>query len=84
MTAWHLTDFTIDLLIYNKRIPVLHYKRPMGKKVFFRPYEYFLDKYYDCVICPEDHVLNYATASRDGYREYKSNTYIKTKIGGIL
>ena len=30
------------------------------------------DKYYDCVICPENQVLSYATTNRDGYREFKS------------
>lgn len=60
----------------DKRIPVLPYKRPMGKQDFFKPYEYVYDKYYDCVICPENHVLNYATTNREGYREFKSKTYI--------
>lgn len=48
----------------------------MGKQDFFKPYEYVYDKYYDCVICPENHVLNYATTNREGYREFKSKTYI--------
>ena len=54
------------------RIPVLPYKRPMGNKDFFRPYEYVYDNYYDCVICPENKILNYSTTNREGYREFKS------------
>ena len=50
------------------KIPVLPYKRPMGKKDFFPPYEYVYDKYFDCVICPENQVLSYATTNRDGYK----------------
>lgn len=48
----------------------------MNKKDFFKPYEYVYDKYYDCVICPENQVLSYATTNRDGYREFKSKGYI--------
>ena len=48
----------------------------MSKKDFFKPYEYVYDKYYDCVICPENQVLNYATTNREGYKEFKSKGYI--------
>jgi len=48
-------------------------------KDFFRPYEYVHDEYYNCVICPENHVLNYSTTNRDGYREFKSKSYICEK-----
>ncbi len=63
-------------VIDDGRIPVLPYKRPMGNKGFFRPYEYVYDEYYDCVLCPENRVLSYATTNRDGYREFKSKGYI--------
>jgi transposase len=49
------------------------YKRPMGKDGFMRPYEYVYDEYYDCVICPNNKILKYATTNREGYREYKSD-----------
>ena len=48
----------------------------MSKKDFFKPYEYVYDKYYDCVICPENQVLSYATTNREGYKEFKSKGYI--------
>ena len=63
-------------LLDDGRIPVLPYKRPTSKKDFFRPYEYVLDEYYDCVIFPQNNILNYATTDREGYREYKSKGYI--------
>lgn len=49
------------------------YKRPMGKKEFFYPYEYIYDEYYDCVLCPNDHPLRYTQTDKDGYRHYVSD-----------
>jgi len=49
------------------------YKRPMTKEGFFHSYEFVYDKYYDCVICPNNKVLSYSTTNRDGYKEFKSN-----------
>ncbi len=49
------------------------YKRPMGDKDLFRPYEYVYDEYYDCIICPNNEVLKYTTTNRDGYRVFKSD-----------
>lgn len=57
-------DFVEDLYCAdNGRIPVLPYKGPMENKEFFRPYEYVYDNYYDCVICPENKVLNCSTTN---------------------
>lgn len=55
------------------------YKRPMTKEGNLEWWKYVYDEYYDCVICPEYHVLHYATTNRDGYREYKSRSYICDK-----
>ena len=74
--AGYKTPWIAKKVIDDGRIPVLPYKRPMGKDGFFRPYEYVLDEYYDCVLCPQDQVLNYSTTNRDGYREYISKGYI--------
>lgn len=56
------------------RIPCTLYKRPMTKASFFKKNEYAYDEYYDCIICPNHQLLEYATTSRERYREYKSNT----------
>jgi transposase/transcription elongation factor Elf1 len=74
--AGYKIPYIAKLIIDSGRIPVFPYKRPMGKDEFFRPYEYVYDKYYDCILCPENHVLSYSTTNRDGYREYKSKPYI--------
>ena len=71
--AGYKTPWICKRIIDDGKIPVLPYKRPMGKEGFFRPYEYILDEYFNCVLCPENQVLNYSTTNRDGYREYKSN-----------
>lgn len=60
-------------IIDSSRIPAVPYKRPMTKDGFFKKYEYVYDEYYDCVICPGNHVLRYSTTNRDGYQEFKSN-----------
>jgi transposase len=56
--------------------PSMPYKRPMGKAGYFRPHEYVYDEYYDSIICPQNKILHYTTTNRDGYREYKSRSYI--------
>ena len=74
--AGYKTPWISKKVLGDNRIPVLPYKRPMGKKDFFRPNDYVYDKYYDCVICPENQVLSYSTTNREGYKEYKSKSYI--------
>lgn len=71
--AAYKTAWICKKIIDDGRIPVMPYKRPMGGEGFFRPYEYVYDEYYDCVICPNNQVLNYSTTNKEGYREYKSN-----------
>lgn len=75
MDAGFKTPWICKKVFDDNRVPVLPYKRPMGKAGFFRPYSYVLDEFYDCVICPENHILNYATTNREGYREFKSKGY---------
>lgn len=74
--AGYKTPWICKKVIEDGRIPVLPYKRPMGAKDFFRPYEYVYDEYYNCVICPENQILNFLTINRDGYSEFKSDPKI--------
>lgn len=59
----------IDRGIYG----TMPYTRPGGAKGMLKKTAFVYDEYFDCYLCPEEQVLNYATTSRDGYREYKSN-----------
>ena len=77
--AGYKTPWISKRILDDGRIPVLPYKRPMGKEGFFPPYEYVYDEYFDCIICPENQVLSYATTNREGYREFKSKGYICEK-----
>ena len=70
--AGYKTPAIAKLLLDDGVKPVFPYKRPMTKDGFFRKQEYVYDEYHDCYICPENHILNYSTTNRDGYREYKS------------
>ena len=72
--AAYKTPWICKRIIDDGRIPIMPYKRPMGNREFFRPHEYIYDEYYDCVICPNNEVLKYATTDRDGYKQFKSNT----------
>lgn len=70
--AGYKTPWISKRILDDNRVPVFPYKRPMSKKGFFPPYEYVYDEYFDCIICPENQVLKYATTNREGYREFKS------------
>lgn len=74
--AGYKTPWICKQIFDSGRIPSLPYKCPMTKKGNLPWYEYVYDEYYDCVLCPQDKVLSYSTTNRDGYREYKSKSYI--------
>ena len=71
--AGYKTPWICKQIIDSRRIPSMPYKRPMTKEGNLPRYEYVYDGYYDCVLCPENQVLKYATTNREGYREYKSD-----------
>jgi transposase len=71
--AGYKTPWICKKIFDDNRIPSMPYKRPMTRKGNHPWQEYVYDEYYDCIICPEYQILNYATTNRNGYREYKSN-----------
>lgn len=77
--AGYKTPWICKTIFDSGRIPSLPYKRPMTKKDNLPWHEYVYDEYFDCVLCPQDKVLSYSTTNRDGYREYKSKSYICEK-----
>ncbi|HKM29082.1 MAG TPA: IS1182 family transposase [Anaerovoracaceae bacterium] len=76
MDAGYKTPAIAKLLIDENRIPIFPYTAPKTKAGFLRKKEYAYDEYYDCYICPNNHILEYSTTNRDGYREYKSKGQI--------
>ena len=74
--AGYKTPWICKQVFDSGRIPSLPYKRPMTKKGNLPWYEYVYDEYYDCILCPQNQILSYATTNRDGNREYKSKSYI--------
>lgn len=75
--AGYKTPWICKKIIEDGRNPSTPYKRPMSKKGFFYSHEYVYDEYYNCVICPKNQVLRYATTNKEGYREYKSDPNIQ-------
>lgn len=71
--AGYKTPWICKQVFDDQRIAVTPYKRPMTKDGFFKKYEFVYDKHYDCILCPNNQVLEYSTTNRDGYQEYKSN-----------
>lgn len=74
--AGYKTPWICKRILDDGRQPSLPYKRPMTKRGNLPWYEYVYDEYYDCVLCPQNKVLSYATTNREGYREYKSKPYL--------
>lgn len=71
--AGYKTPGIMKEIIDSGIVPCIPYKRPMTKEGFFKKHEYVYDEYYDCILCPNNHVLKYSTTNREGYREYKSD-----------
>lgn len=74
--AAYKTPFICKRIFDDGRVLSTAYKRPMTKAGNLEWWKYVYDEYYDCVICPAYHVLHYATTNREGYREYRSRSYI--------
>ena len=76
LDSGYRTPWIMKQIFNSGRLPSVPYKRPMTKEGFFRKHEYVYDEYFDCYLCPNNHVLKYSTTNKDGYREYKSNPNI--------
>ena len=74
--AAYKTPHICKKVFRDGRVLSTAYKRPMTMKDGHPWWSYVYDEYYDCVICPEYHILSYRTTNRDGYREYRSDPKI--------
>jgi transposase len=77
--AAYKTPWICKRVFGDGRVLSTAYKRPMTKAGNLEWWKYVYDEYNDFVICPAYHALHYATTNRDGYREYKSRSYICEK-----
>lgn len=74
--AAYKTPWICRRIFDDGRVLSTAYKRPMTKKGGLPWWQYVYDEHYDQVICPEYHLLDYSTTTRDGYRAYKSKGYL--------
>lgn len=70
------TPYICKRIFDDSRVLSTAYKRPLTMKGGHEWWKYVYDEYNDFIICPEYHALCYSTTNRDGYREYKSRSYI--------
>ena len=70
------TPHICKLVFGDGKILSTAYTRPRTMKGGHEWWKYVYDEYYDCVLCPENHVLRYSTTNRNGYREYKSDPQV--------
>ena len=70
------TPWICKRIFESGRVLTSAYTRPKTKDGNHPWYTYVYDEYLDDVICPEYKALHYSTTNRDGYREYKSRSYL--------
>lgn len=73
INAGYKTPAIAKKLYENNQLPLMPYKRPMGKKAYMPKYQYIYDEYFDMYICPNDCVLDYNTTNKDGYKIYRAD-----------
>lgn len=73
----------VEIIIKSEWIPLMPYVRPRTKKGFFKKYDYVYDEYFDCYICPNNHILTYHTTDKHGYKHYKSEGKICEKCSDL-
>jgi len=69
------TPWICKRIFDSGRVLSTAYKRPMTTSEY-KWFEYVYDEFYDCIICPQYKALSYCTTNREGYREYKSRSYV--------
>ena len=72
LDAGYFTPAICKGLVEREIYAVMPYIRPGGRPDALKKTDFVYDEYYDCYLCPQGHVLEYATTTRDGYRQYRS------------
>lgn len=77
--AGYKTPYIAKYISEKNLMPIFPYTRPRGDKTLFRKNDFVYDEYYDCYLCPNNQILSFSTVNREGYREYKSKSYLCQK-----
>lgn len=73
LDAGYFTPAICKGLVERDIYGVMPYTRPGGRKDALKKTDFVYDEYFDCYLCPQHGILEYATTTRDGYRQYNSN-----------
>ena len=74
LDAGYKTPAICREIIEDGKIPFLPYTRPRGSKEMMKTKEFIYDEYNDEYICPNNEILEYSTTTKEGYKQYKSNS----------
>lgn len=69
------TGSICKLIVENNQKPYMPYKRTTESKQYFRKFDYPYDEYYKELICPNNKILKYKRATRDGNLVFESRPY---------
>jgi len=79
LDAGYKTPWIMKQIFDSGVLPSVPYKRSHTKRGFFYKRDYVYDEYYDCVLCPKNHILKYSATDRNGYKQYKSDQKVCKK-----
>ncbi|MFI8622802.1 IS1182 family transposase [Bacillus altitudinis] len=74
--AGYKTPYIAKFLMDQEIRPVMPYTRPRTKAGYLKKNEYVYDAYFDCYICPNGQILSYRTTTREGYKQYASDSEV--------
>lgn len=84
MDAGYKVPLLMDHLLHDQVEPILPYTRPKRKADGFSPTDFVYDEALDCVLCPHDQVLPYATTGREGYHLFKSDPHVCVRCPDLM
>lgn len=74
LDAGYFTNLVLKELISREIMPAVAYRLGPHKKGLYTKTYFHYDKYEDLYYCPNNMALKYKTTTRQGYREYESNS----------
>lgn len=71
--AGYKTGPIADVILSYGALFFTAYRRPGGKKGYFKTYEFVYDEYHNQIICPENKLLDYKRTDKQGYKIFQAN-----------